>query len=346
MHIFLSHSAIDQPLAEALRDLLNGIFGNRVEISFSTDRKAEGGVAPGAHWHQWIMQKIEQSDRTYVLLTPNSLGRPWVLWESGAAAGAALTAKRGQNVIPVSFGLRRSDIPDPFQNIQCVQADAQDPRDGVLRLLQQVNLELGTMFPSSRLEKNPEVKSFIDRASASLQIPAGSLLEGIPNLFPTDKIGGLWVTCFKFGQRHHVDISEITPEMEGRSFRAYNKQPEPRTEGHELNPFFNEIEGRLINRHVIGHWRNLRDDAYFGTVHLAVLRGEKIMDGVFTSYTDDIRVGKGRWRWVRLAEKRNGLDLNQWRLEEPSEIYRDLMARSKHDPPLMLGDVATKWGLQ
>src|SRR6185436_16798694 len=95
LQIFLSHSTGDRVIAEALKKLLEDLFGkNRVRIDFSSDQEAGGGIAPGANWLTWITDKITQDDRTYVLLTPSSMRKPWVLWESGAAAGVALATKR------------------------------------------------------------------------------------------------------------------------------------------------------------------------------------------------------------------------------------------------------------
>jgi hypothetical protein len=173
----------------------------------------------------------------------------------------------------------------------------------------------------------------------------GTVLGSVPHGFRADALGGHWVTCYQFrhgGQdgtpQHHADIAHVTAESD-RRIRAVNHPPEPRTEG-RANPFRNQIEAELAGRHLIGQWKNTSDTRYFGSVHLAVLPGETVMDGYYTGVVSDIEVSAARWRWVRLEPgSLEGADLPRTALREPSALYDLVMNRSQYDAPLTLADV-------
>ena len=119
-----------------------------------------------------------------------------------------------------------------------------------------------------------------------------SLLDPVPPGFPLGALAGPWVTAYQFAHgtapRYHADIAHVTAEGEWR-VRAVNHPPEPRTQGRS-SPFRNEIEARLFGRHLIGTWRNTSDTRYYGTLQLAVLPGETVMDGHYTGLASDIEV--------------------------------------------------------
>lgn len=171
-----------------------------------------------------------------------------------------------------------------------------------------------------------------------------SVLESIPQSFPATMLGGLWVTSFQFhaeGEiRHHADLTQITAHS-SRRITAQNFPPDPRSEG-QVVPFRNEIEAQLANRHVIGHWRNLSDTRYFGSVHLAVLPGEMSMDGYYTGLSSDVEVDSMHWRWMRIDPvSLSGVELPQLVLKEPDTIF-GLIQHSSYDAPMALADVVEK----
>ena len=171
----------------------------------------------------------------------------------------------------------------------------------------------------------------------SFLLPAGSLLEPVPQGFPADAIAGPWVTAYQFSHggtlHYHADIAHVTAESE-RQVRAVNHPPEPRTQG-RASPFRNEIEGRLFGRHLIGTWRNSSDTRYYGSLQLAVLPGETVMDGHYTGLASDIEVSACRWRWIRLESG----DLSGVTLREPVRVYELVMSRSQDDAPLTAADI-------
>jgi len=105
-------------------------------------------------------------------------------------------------------------------------------------------------------------------------------------------------------------------------------------------PFCNEIEAQLANRHLIGHWKNTNDTRYFGSIHLAVLPGETVMEGYYTCFLSDIQVDAGRWKWVLLdPASLAGIELPQITLRQPASLHALIEQHSPCDPPLALGDI-------
>ena len=98
--VFVSHATADKWIAR--------VFCEKIEATgartFRDDRDIEGGdKIPDA-----IRKKIIESDELLVLLTPESVDRPWVLIEVGAAWGR----KQNARIIAVLCHVEFSRIPD------------------------------------------------------------------------------------------------------------------------------------------------------------------------------------------------------------------------------------------
>ena len=163
--------------------------------------------------------------------------------------------------------------------------------------------------------------------------------RGASRTSPAEALAGLWVTVYQFSHsgtpRHHADIARVTAEP-GSRIRAVNHPPEPRSEG-RVTPFRNEIEADLFGRHLIGQWRNTSDTRYFGTLELAVLPGETVMQGGYYGVGSDIDVSAAPWKWVRLDP--GPVPVQGITLREQAELYDLVMAHSQLDAPLALDQV-------
>ena len=343
MNIFLSHSHRDRPIAEALTRLLDDLFGDRIQASYSSDDAAGGGIPPGDDWLAWIKEHATTMDRTFVLLTPNSVHTSWVLWEAGAAAGVALALQQKGRVVPITFGIEQDDVPPPLRSTQVIQGDSAGV-GGIRRLLRTLNKDLQQPLTPTVFDLVTEtrVPAFLTTVTTVLHAaaPLESLLASVGPSFSASKLDGYWATSYQFGShgepRHHADVAKLT-SLSKRRLRASNGEPPPRTEGAEDAPFLNEIEAELVGRHIVGHWKNLNDLRYFGAVHLAVLTGECLMRGFFTALASDIAVDSGQWTWVRLtASSVAGTDLSSVRLRPAREIYGLVTGHNDRSPGLDL----------
>ena len=165
------------------------------------------------------------------------------------------------------------------------------------------------------------------------------LLADIPSAFPAAVLAGPWVTCYQFTHagkpQHHADVAHVAVWADGR-IRAVNHPPEPRSEG-RMRSFRNRIDAALAGRHLIGEWQNSSDTRYYGTLQLAVLPGETVMEGTYTGVGSDVEVTSGFWRWVRLDA--DPAALGAAILREPAAVHDLVMPHSQYGEPLTLADI-------
>lgn len=85
--VFISHDSRDADLAEAFSKLLSGISAGILKSFRSSDKKSNQGIEFGVEWYPEVMTQIDSATDVVCLLTPNSLERPWILYEAGVAKG-------------------------------------------------------------------------------------------------------------------------------------------------------------------------------------------------------------------------------------------------------------------
>jgi hypothetical protein len=160
-NVFISHASTDSGIADALSVAVDALFEKRVSVSYSTKR-ADGGIPAGTDWFRWIGEQVKRSPVTVVLITPNFIASPaWLLWETGAVFGTALTGENGQRprVRPLGFRVDGGELPPPLRaaNLQMTSGDSHD----------EMHQFLGGLSDD------------FDVVDKSLAIKAGARLEGI-----------------------------------------------------------------------------------------------------------------------------------------------------------------------
>src|ERR1051326_2458395 len=119
--IFISHTHGDQPIADALAKLIEDLFEKRVTVNYSSRKELAGGIQPGEDWFRWIVDQVREADLAFILLTPASIQKPWVVWEAGAVAGASFAHSPDTvRVFPLVFGLKGNEVPTPFARTQLI----------------------------------------------------------------------------------------------------------------------------------------------------------------------------------------------------------------------------------
>lgn len=129
--IFLSHAARDRGLAMFVRDQ---ILASRPGIKVFVASRP-GDIRADEDWLIVIQRELRAADAYCVLLTPNSNGRPWVWFETGAAWMSEkkwVIARAGlsQNAIPLPLSIRQTySLEDPdgareiFRALDCDVTD-------------------------------------------------------------------------------------------------------------------------------------------------------------------------------------------------------------------------------
>jgi len=83
--VFISHITDEAPVADALKVYLQRCFGPALSVFVSSDYVS---IPTGDEWHRAILSGIGDASLFVVLLSPESVERRWINFESGFAWGA------------------------------------------------------------------------------------------------------------------------------------------------------------------------------------------------------------------------------------------------------------------
>jgi len=143
--IFISFIHEEEPYASCLQSFIQAAFGFRVRAFLSTDKWA---IYAGESWLDRIVQELQEAKVVVAMLSPESVKRPWVNFESGAAY-----IKQDCKLIPVCFnGLAKGALPQPYASLQAV--DLTDLNDQCY-LIRSLAHYLGVPEPPSPYEGPP-----------------------------------------------------------------------------------------------------------------------------------------------------------------------------------------------
>ncbi len=174
MHrFFLSHSSSDKKLAEVIAQTLKRITLNQISPWFSSDDSAPGGLQPGMIWFNAILEKLTKSKAVVAILTPNSISRPWIYFESGI--GQTLD---DCEVMPICIGINRDAVYPPLGLYQCYQlSDYNSLREFISKLLLKFNITFDedmckpvlkealtkiSEFQFEEIEENPKLRESLE----------------------------------------------------------------------------------------------------------------------------------------------------------------------------------------
>jgi hypothetical protein len=80
--VFVSHISEDKQTAGRLKNVLTRDFPGLLDVFLSSDTQS---IAAGEEWLQSIEQALRDSAMLLVLCSPDSIRRPWINFEAGAA---------------------------------------------------------------------------------------------------------------------------------------------------------------------------------------------------------------------------------------------------------------------
>lgn len=127
--VFISHVHEDQEIADAFATMIHDITAGAVP-TFSSSSTSGSGIKYGTEWFQWIRQSIDVADHIVALLTPNSLERPWILFETGLGKGRETATVFG---LAIGVPLGEASV-GPFQVFHNSASD----RDSLVKLSRQL----------------------------------------------------------------------------------------------------------------------------------------------------------------------------------------------------------------
>jgi hypothetical protein len=92
--VFISHITEEAPVAEALKVYLKQRFGEHLAVFVSSDYDS---IRMGEEWYRAVVEGLLSAKAMIVLLSKDSVERPWINFEAGIGVG-----KQGQ-VIPLAI---------------------------------------------------------------------------------------------------------------------------------------------------------------------------------------------------------------------------------------------------
>jgi hypothetical protein len=130
--VFISHDSRDADLAEAFDHLLTDASGGVIRTFRSSDQTGKAGIEYGEDWYSKITRMLGEASDVVALMTRNSIGRPWILFEAGFAVGRLDTRVFG---IALGVPLLKA-TSGPFARFQNCEAKEDPVTTVVLELIQ------------------------------------------------------------------------------------------------------------------------------------------------------------------------------------------------------------------
>ena len=113
MRVLISHAAEDERAASLLKELIQRCSLRRIDVWFSSDQSASGGISLGASWFPNLCNRLTETDLIVALVTPNSVASPWLYFECGF-----LAHKGKANIVSLTLGMSLADVPMPLSAYQ------------------------------------------------------------------------------------------------------------------------------------------------------------------------------------------------------------------------------------
>jgi tetratricopeptide (TPR) repeat protein len=224
--IFISLTQQDTPIAEALRHAIRRLLGDTVQVHFSTSKELSGGIRHGQDWFDWIVERVQQCDFAFILVTPASVQKPWILWEAGAVQGAAVASGGGdlRRVRPLVYDLESADLPSPIRDSK-VQFRRGDRAQDVDAMLTEIVDQYRDDLPMDRVKAafrqlDEVVAEYLDAVRESL-LTAPSL--------PTSPFVEEWRARFGdlLAQGRYSEVEQLHDWMDVAFGRERDERPQP-----------------------------------------------------------------------------------------------------------------------
>jgi len=159
--VFISHRHEDSDLARAWQQLFSGVSAGQVDPWFSSDDRPGAGVQSGA-WYDQLRKFLEEASTILVIVTPGVVEGPWVVFESGYAAGSSI------QTIVVYYFMQERHVPDVFKTQQLY--DGRDPKS-VLKICTDFMKRLSSREPPAAAIAawDPLLRDYLGRVTTELE---------------------------------------------------------------------------------------------------------------------------------------------------------------------------------
>jgi hypothetical protein len=125
-HVFISFIHEEEEYASCTKTFIESTLGNEARAFLSSDKWA---IYAGDLWLDRIVRELREAKVVVAMLSPESVRRPWVNFEAGAAF-----IREDCRLIPVCFnGLTKEALPKPYSSIQAVDLMSVDDQYYLIR---------------------------------------------------------------------------------------------------------------------------------------------------------------------------------------------------------------------
>lgn len=153
-------------LAKCLRSFLRGLFPDARFFVSGDD------IPPGDRWRESLERALREYSCGILVLTPAAVRSPWLLFEAGA-----LSARRGNQLVPLLFDVPDGELVEPLSAFQAISHS----KDGAMRLVQRIAHRLsGRGQQKARRIGAGEVPAGFDKAWRKFEAEVKSALRGAP----------------------------------------------------------------------------------------------------------------------------------------------------------------------
>lgn len=148
--LFISHASSDGEFANAVKQEIEKVFANGVDV-FSTS--SPGAIPVGRDWLHDIESKLQQTQAVIAIVTPISIERPWLWFELGASWSKGRTGDL--RIYPLCAPeINLAELPAPLNRLQALSmGKAADLKLLFEALIQQFGFGKISSFKSSNISK-------------------------------------------------------------------------------------------------------------------------------------------------------------------------------------------------
>lgn len=180
--VFISFIHEEQEIASCVQTFIRSVLGSDVGAFMSADTWQ---VFAGERWLERIVAELKNAQVVVLMLSPESVKRPWVNFEAGAAW------INDSVIIPVCFGgLTKDALPKPYSSLQAVDLTEENDRYYLIKSLAHylgkspdLSIEsprfLEKHRPSDLTDKRKEVLEAYNDLETCLRVQLFDLLEGL-----------------------------------------------------------------------------------------------------------------------------------------------------------------------
>ena len=300
MNFFISHAHEEKDLAQLWKDIF-GQVAPQINIWFSSDDDPQGGIQPGK-WRTENRERLEQADIVIPILTPESVGNPWIIYECAYAMGKDGGTEK--TIVPVVYEPDYMSLPGPLQEYQTYSGEE---KTEVIKMVERLALRSSKGKAVNETSLGHAVSDYFKELQEyQLKHIEEALFHGDFHTRDTArKMAGTWWGKWTEYEENgdetiwQIDELKILHRNDRDRIRIVGSGGKAEKVGGRENPY--PMEGVISSKGFVAlsYW-SAKEDPICGTVLLKLKGGNRLMEGKWQGHTtkdmvnDDLSLTGGR----------------------------------------------------